>query len=105
PVMNGVRVVLEGLHGALLDTTVAGGPFDKATRTGWKTNPAGTRIVYKNGNPSASNPILSMVLATTKRTPGLYKFTVRGKNGAWPATFNDIPLRLTLILDVTSTNT
>jgi hypothetical protein len=98
PATNGVRVLVEGLHGALLDVAVPGGLYDRVTRAGWKANPRGNRWTYKGGNPSVANPLQSLTITTSSRLPGLYKFSLRGKNGAMPATANDIPLRGTVIL-------
>jgi hypothetical protein len=99
PVANGIRVIVEGLHGTLLDVAVPGGLYDHVTRSGWKASPRGGRWTYKGGNPSIANPLQALTLSTSGRPPGLYKFSLRGKNGAIPATVNDIPLKGMIIID------
>jgi hypothetical protein len=99
PVANGVRVILANLASTLLDIEIPGGAYSSATKTGWRRNPPGTRFVYKNGSPTQANPILGITLSTSPRTPGVYKFTVRAKNGEFPTTVSEVPLRSTVIID------
>jgi hypothetical protein len=83
----------------LLDVNVAPGAYQNSTKQGWRANPTGTRFSYKNGTPTPANPILGITLSTSPRTPGVFKFKVRAKNGAFPATPADAPLRATVIVD------
>jgi len=100
PIANGMRVILNTVApSTLLDVEIAGGAYVNATKTGWRRNPPGTRFVYKNGNPNVANPILGITLSTSPRTPGVYKFSVRAKNGAFPVTVTDVPLRATVVID------
>jgi hypothetical protein len=99
PVANGARIVLDNAVGNLLDITLPGGAYTNATKIGWRVNPTNTRWTYKNNNPSASNPIQGIALSTSPRTPGVFKFSVRGKNGAFATGPGDTPLRAIVVID------
>jgi hypothetical protein len=100
PIANGMRVILatDG-PSTLLDVEIAGGAYTNATKTGWRRNPPGTRFSYKNGSPTPANPIFGLTLSTSPRTPGVYKFAIRAKNGAFPVTVTDVPLHATVVID------
>jgi hypothetical protein len=78
---------------------VAGGAYVNATKTGWRVNPTGTRWSYKNGSPTLANPIQGITLSTSPRTPGVFKFKVRAKNGAFPTSTGEVPLGATVVID------
>ena len=40
-----------------------------------------------------------IVLSTSPRTPGVFKFKVKARNGAYPTTLADVPLHATLVVD------
>ncbi|HZR79474.1 MAG TPA: hypothetical protein VFD92_00130 [Candidatus Binatia bacterium] len=106
PVANGVRVILENADPAtLLDVVVPGGTYNPVTHTGWRPNPTNTRWVYKGGSPTPANPISGITVSTSPRTPGVYKFAVRGKNGSFPTTPSDTPLRGTFVIDQPTADT
>jgi hypothetical protein len=100
PVVKGMGVILTtAAPTTLLEIDVPGGAYSNATKKGWRANPTGTRWSYKNGSPTTADPILGITLSTSPRTPGVFKFKVRAKNGAFPATPADAPLRATVIVD------
>ena len=100
PITKGMGVIVTTVtNDSLLDVAVPGGAFSKVTRTGWKVNGAGTRWTYKNGAPNTANPVQIIVLSTSPRTPGVFKFKVKAKNGAFPTNLADVPLRATLVVD------
>src|SRR5581483_2697858 len=106
PVATGVRVILENADPAtLLDVVVPGGTYNPVTHTGWRPNPTNTRWVYKGGSPTPANPISGITVSTSPRTPGVYKFAVRGKNGSFPTTPSDTPLRGTFVIDQPTADT
>jgi hypothetical protein len=100
PTTNGVRLILESaLPSTFLDVVIPGGLYSKVTKVGWRSSPSGTRWVYRNGLPGPANPIQAIAISTSARTPGVFKFTVRGKNGVWPVTPLGAPLAGTLVID------
>jgi hypothetical protein len=100
PAANGVRVLLEnGVPAQMLDVTIPGGAYMNATKTGWRSSPTGTRFVYKKGAPTIADPIQGVTISTSPRTPGVYKFSIKGKNGAFPVTPGQVPLHGTFVID------
>jgi hypothetical protein len=99
PVVNGMRVIVANASNELFDIEIPGGAYVTATKTGWRANPTGTRWVYKNGNPTIANPTQGVTLSTSPRTPGVFKFSVRAKNGAFQTGGGDVPVRGTVVID------
>lgn len=93
PVTSGARIVIAALDGAVADVTVPPGPFDPDTRIGWKPNGSGTSWSYSNRSGLAG--ITKVAVKTTAKTPGLVKFKVTGKHGAFPTTPAALPLTAT----------
>src|SRR5207249_4875113 len=69
PVATGARVIV----GEVVDLTIPGGAFDRATKTGWKA---------KDGSFKYHGGTLTVSLAASTKTPGLVKFKVAGKGGS-----------------------
>jgi hypothetical protein len=100
PVTKGMRVIIGTAEpSTLLDVAIPGGAYSGASKIGWRRSPTGTKWSYKNGAPTMSNPILGISLSTSPRSPGVFKFTVRAKNGAFPTNVSDVPLRATIVID------
>ncbi|MCI0344555.1 MAG: hypothetical protein L0221_03790, partial [Chloroflexi bacterium] len=92
PVATGVRVRLADATGAaLLDVTIAGGAFDKATKTGWKS---------KNDTTWTWQGLRAGVtkVKLVGKTPGTLKLTVTAKGASLPST-PALPLRARLVVD------
>jgi cysteine-rich repeat protein len=112
PLRRGMRVVLSGANGTILDEIVAPGD-GQVQAYGWKTsgfvfvpgpppNLVGHRFIYGDRRV---DPILPSGINSVKirRTPNLsdrFLFKVRGKAGAIPVTSDDLPLAVALVLDV-----
>lgn len=88
--------MLDKLNGQVADVTIPGGAFDKNTKVGWKLNGTGTS--YVNGSAAPIHGITGVTVRTTK-TFGQVKFTIRGKNSAYPVAVGETPLAATLVLD------
>jgi hypothetical protein len=102
PAVNGVRVILRNgatTPATYFDLVLPGVPYSTGTKVGWKASPTGTRWVYKNGFPGLANPIQGVTISTSPRTPGVFKFIVKGKNGAWPVTVPGVPVYGALVID------
>jgi hypothetical protein len=96
PRATGVRVVVEGAAGPILDAIVPAGAFDRATKTGWKVNRADTAWTYRSpGGPAGIRKVV------VKRPGGgaVVRAVVVGKGGAYPAGEGALPLGATLALD------
>ena len=103
--LNGARVIVEKQDGTdIIDTTLPPGAYDAVAKVGWTTNATTSKFKYKNAgitpNPLIDGIYKTSVILSTK-TPGLLKFGVSGKTGAYgPIAGADLPLKATLILDV-----
>jgi hypothetical protein len=109
PDVRGFRLLLQTQDGSVVfDTTIPPGTYSTATRAGWKANGTRTKFLYKNsGNPTPLiNGIAKISLGLSSKTPGLLKFSISGKNGAYgqiaPA---DLPVKATLVIDVPTAET
>ena len=105
PVANGVRIILENANEQMLDVAIAGTAYNPSTRTGWRTNATSTRFIYKNGSPTPANPISGITLVTSPNTPGVYKVTVKGKNGDLAVGVGEIPVKGIVVLDAPTAET
>jgi hypothetical protein len=106
PAANGLRLLLEtAVPERLLDVVLAAGGYSTTSKVGWRASRTGTRWTYRNGFPSVANPVVSATVSTSTRTPGLFKFVVRGKNGTFPVDGSDVPLVGTVVFDVPTADT
>src|SRR5262245_14402181 len=96
PVTHGARVVVTDGNGTVADVTIPPGAVDPATKVGWKANKSATSWTYANKAGLAG--ITKVSVKTTAKTPGLVKFKVTGKNGAFPTTPAALPLAATFTL-------
>ncbi len=96
PVTNGARVVVTDANGTVADVAIPPGVVDPVTEIGWKPNKSDTAWTYANKAGLAG--ITKVSVKTTTKTPGLVKFKVRGKNGAFPTTPAALPLAATFTL-------
>src|SRR5262245_15978325 len=96
PVANGARVVVTNGNGTVADVVIPPGAVDPVTKIGWKANKSATSWSYANKAGLAG--ITKVSVKTTAKTPGLVKFKVTGKNGAFPTTPAALPLAATFTL-------
>lgn len=94
PVTTGVRILIAGAHGTIIDAVIPGGEYDKGSKTGWKS---------KNGKSSYKNPngilgIGKITIQEAKKVPGLLKFAIGGKGGSYAVDFEAPELNATLVL-------
>ena len=82
--------------------TILPGAYDPVNKVGWKANGSATAFTYVSGAKPVPQPlgIKKFGLKTTPKTPGLIKFTITGKNGAYVVNTANLPLTGTVILDV-----
>jgi hypothetical protein len=97
PVAKGAHVVVADANGPVADVAIPPGPVDPATKIGWKPNRSGT--TWKYSNKAGLSGIITVSVKTTAKTPGLVKFKVVGKNGAFPTTPAGLPLEAVFTLD------
>jgi hypothetical protein len=97
PVADGVRLIVRDAADALVvDATIGGGTYDVVSRTGWRLNGAATAWTYRNPGTQPEG-ITTVGVKTIPSLPGLVRFKVKGKNGAY--TVGLLPLHAILILD------
>src|SRR5438094_2331660 len=98
PLTNGIRLIVAGARGTIVDVTVPGGAYADPPRRGWTAGGTITRYVDRSGAPLAG--ITGVVVQDrSSRAPGLVRVTVKGKGGAYPVSFADFPLAVEVILD------
>jgi hypothetical protein len=96
PPGKGARVTVHDAAGAeLVDATIPPGFYDALTKTGWSANTAGTTWRYRR--PVGIQGIVKVVLKHLTSTPGVIRFAVRGKNGAYPV--GTVPVAGTMVID------
>jgi hypothetical protein len=81
-VTDGLVVRLVDADTVVLDAEVPGGAYDAGTGVGWKVNGAGTTWTYMGTPPGITKVTLQDKSATA---PGLVKFVVKGRDGAYTA--------------------
>ena len=99
PTMNGVRLQLVTTPSSLVDITIPGGVYAKPPGFGWKVNRKGTIWTYTTKTPSLTAGIYKVVITNkSASSPGLVKFVVRGKKGAYMVRPADLPLSAQIVL-------
>lgn len=97
PLLNGARVLLtNAADQVVVDAIIPGGAYDTVNKVGWK-NPAPNRFKYKNGSGNLLDGI-RLVKVKLGPMPGLVKFVIKGKFGAYAPMATDLPLKGALIL-------
>jgi len=99
PVTTGLGLVISDVDGArVLDVLVPGGSFDPVSRVGWKAAPGTWKYVNRSTDPPAG--IVAIAIKDMSRTtPGLVRFKVQGRRGAYPIDPAKLPLTGLVILD------
>jgi hypothetical protein len=104
PLSVGVRVLASGatgteFEGTVFDVTIPGGAFAKPSGKGWKVNKAGTTWTYLDKTPAPVGGIYKAVIHDKSNvTPGLVKFSVKGKAGHYAVAPTDLPVTARMIL-------
>jgi hypothetical protein len=91
PLATGVRVrITDASAATLLDVTVPGGPYEKATKTGWKV---------KRATSTWQGALAGLTkVKLVGKTPGTLKLTVAAKNASFSST-PALPLHARLVTD------
>ncbi|MEW6269243.1 MAG: hypothetical protein AB1689_08105 [Thermodesulfobacteriota bacterium] len=102
PVAKGVRFRFEDPDGnEVLDVTIPGGAYNAALRVGWKVKGGGTAWSYSNGGKIV--PLISGINAISikenKNKPGELKFSIKGKTGFYPVFPEEVPLKVSVVID------
>lgn len=102
PVAKGIRFRFEDPDGnEVLDVTIPGGEYNAALRVGWKVKAGGTAWTYTNGGKIVPliNGINSVSIKENKKKPGELKFSIKGKTGFYPVFPEEIPLKVSVVID------
>jgi hypothetical protein len=94
PLTTGVRILIDGAQGTILDAVIPGGAYDKGSKTGWKSNNG--KSSYKN--PSGILGIRKVAIQQSTKVPGLVRFAIVGKGGSYAVDLDDPQLSATLVL-------
>jgi len=100
PIAKGVRFRFEDPDGnEVLDVTIPGGAYNAALRVGWKATTAG----WKYRNVGRIVPLIkginTITLTKDKVVPGRIKFQFAGKKGLYPIFPDEIPLKVSFVVD------
>jgi hypothetical protein len=90
PAAGGARVLVADAEGTLVDAAIPPGD-------GWRQNPAGT--VRKWVDPAGVAGIVKVVVKTPPAAPGIVRFTVVGRDGAFATSPAALPLRAAFTLE------
>jgi hypothetical protein len=94
PLATGVRVIVAGTTGVVLDAALPPGAFDKGAGEGWKERNG----KFKWKSRVGVQGLRKAVIALSSRVPGLVSFVVAGKNAAYDAGLSHLPLHATLVV-------
>ena len=100
PIAKGIRFRFEDPDGVeVLDVTIPGGAYNAALRSGWKATSAGWK--YKNVGRIVPlvKGINNITLTKDKVVAGKIKFKFTGKKGFYPVFSDDIPLKVSFVVD------
>ena len=99
PTLNGVRLLIVTTPNSLVDVTIPGGSFANPPGFGWKVNRKGTIWTYTTKNAALTAGIYKVVIQNkSASSPGLVKFVVHGKKGAYLVRPDDLPLTAQIVL-------
>jgi hypothetical protein len=101
PVSTGVRLRIDG-DASILDVTVPPGAYTKAAGVGWKVDRKvpPTRWTWVDRSATPPGGIVRVVVRDrSARVPGLVRFRMRGKGGAYPVSPGGEPGTALLVLD------
>ena len=100
PIANGFNFKVVDPAGAVVfDRRIPPGAPASKGAPGWTVNSKGTQWTYKDATGSSTGGITKVVVTNnTSKTPGLYKFSVAGKNGDFQVGSGETPLQLFVVL-------
>jgi len=98
PLTHGVRFIVNDTAGAVLDVTLPGGAYANPPGRGWRVNGNHTRWTWVD--LASGNGISKLgVQDRSAKTPGLVRFSVKGKAGSFSVPPTALPLNALLVLD------
>jgi hypothetical protein len=96
PAANGARVLVTASDGSsVLDVTVPGG-------ANWLAHPP---VAWTYKNKAGFNGITKLAIKTSPKTPGTLKVTVKGAHATLAPTPADLPITMTVVIDVPNATT
>lgn len=101
PLASGVRLLVDDAQDKILDLTIPGGAFDRATGVGWKVNKAVPPTKWTYVDETASPPAGTKRVVVRDRSvkaAGLTKFAVKGEASDYTALVGNPPLNAALVL-------
>lgn len=100
PILKGVRFRFEDPDGnEVLDVTIPGGAYNAALRVGWKATTAGWKYRNVGRIVPLVKGISTITLTKDKVVPGRIKFQFAGKKGFYPIFPDEIPLKVSFVVD------
>ncbi|MBY0276450.1 hypothetical protein K2Z84_13990 [Candidatus Binatia bacterium] len=100
PIAKGIRFRFEDPDGQeVLDVTIPGGAYNAALRSGWKATTGGWK--YKNVGRIVPlvKGINNITLTKDRVVAGKIKFKFTGKKGFYPVFPDEIPLKVSFVVD------
>ncbi len=95
--MTGARILVEDAAGAdVVDVSLPDFEYDSIEKNGWKTN--GSFTSFKYVDALGIQGVTKVGIKVSTSTPGLVKFSVKGKFGSYAAALPNLPLTGTLSL-------
>ena len=100
PINSGVRFAMHKIgdpRNPVVDITVPGGAYDKETKEGWVSHPAG--IIHKFKSKTGVEGITKILLKLKSPAEGLVQFLIVAKDGNFPVLPTHLPLGISLAID------
>lgn len=99
PLADGLRLMIDGTNGTLLDVTLPAGAYGSTPNAGWTVNGSHTKWTYRNDTAATPAGIYKVLVSDRSAThPGLLSLRIKAKRGAYPVVASDLPLRVRVIL-------
>jgi hypothetical protein len=100
PLNNGFTVRIYGQSGAeLMYISIPAGQQPNSTSPGWKVNTTGTRWAYSDRDATLVPGIKSVkVFDKSRRAPGLFAFSLSGKDADFRIDPAELPVRMDVVL-------
>jgi hypothetical protein len=103
PHLTGVRLIISGSGGDVMDVTIPGGAYDTSSGVGWKAT--SNHWTYRNKTTAPPGGIAKLVLTDrSASTAGLIKVRATGRAGSYPVAPADLPLSWQIVLNPPAAN-
>ena len=100
PSTDGARIVVEAASGRIIsDIKLPGGIKEAGVERGWKLDPRGNKFRYIDQSTNRIGGIVKLIAKDmSKRAPRHVRLAIKGRDGDYPVSPSDAPIRVGVIL-------